>query len=131
LLTPAEQVSVIDDWCKRARLYKMTDNPDLRAKHVKRLGDLEALQDYDTAVRGPAGARMVLGLTRADEFRAVAAAEVSKSAGLVVTSICIYPAEVNKSDSTVSQQMQHALQLLADAIEVPLQMRVLDYMIQQ
>ena len=28
------------------------DNPDLRAKHVKRLSDLEALQDYDTAVRG-------------------------------------------------------------------------------
>ena len=32
----------------------------------------------------------------------VDACEVSKSAGLVVTSICIYPAEVNKSDSTVS-----------------------------
>jgi len=67
---------------------------------------------------------MILGLNRDDQFIAVAAAEVSKSAGLLVTSLCIYPAEINNEDSTVSLSMVHALRLLAEAIEVPLELRL-------
>jgi hypothetical protein len=124
LLSPAEQAVIIDDWAARARIYKMTDNPALRKKHVESLPEIEALKDFDILKRGPNGARMILGLSRGDKFVSLAAAEVSKSAGLLVTSICIYPAELNDADSTVPVHMVHALRLLAEAIEVPLEIRL-------
>lgn len=124
LLSPAEQASIIDDWSARARIYKMTDDPALRAVHTERLAEIEALRDFDTSKRGHTGARMMLGLNRSDKFVAVASAEVSKCSGLIVTGICVYPAELNSSESTVSLCMVHALHLLANAIEVPLEIRL-------
>jgi len=67
---------------------------------------------------------MMLGFSRNDKFLAVAAAEVSKASGLIVTNICVYPRELNDPDSTVNLCMFHALRLLADAIEVPVVFRL-------
>ena len=68
---------------------------------------------------------MVLGLFRDDEVKALACAQVSHANGLAVSSILIYPAELNNEDSVLSLRMLHALHLLADAIETDLDMSLL------
>ena len=80
------------------------------------------MREYDTAETGPRGRRMVLGLFQDDDVRALAGAEVSHASGLVVSSLLVYPAELNNEDSVTSLRMIHALHLLADAIETPLDM---------
>ena len=120
LLNSAEQASVCDDWVSRSRIYKMTDDPELRAAHSEHLIGLEAVKEFDTTESGPRGRRMLLGLFQDDEVRAMAGAEVSHASGLVVSSLHVYPAELNNQDSTASLRMVHALHLLADAIETPL-----------
>lgn len=84
------------------------------------------LRDWDTTGSGPNGRRMVLGLFHEDDVRAVAAAEVSHASGLVVSQLLVYPAELNNEDSIVSLRMIHALHLLADAIETPLDLSRLE-----
>ena len=120
LLNSAEQASVCDDWVSRSRIYTMTDDPELRAAHSEHLVCLEAVKEFDTTESGPRGRRMLLGLFQDDEVRAMAGAEVSHASGLVVSSLHVYPAELNNQDSTASLRMVHALHLLADAIETPL-----------
>ena len=65
---------------------------------------------------------MLLGLFMEDDIRAIAGAEVSHASGLVVSSLLLYPSEINNEDSTASLRMIHALHLLAEAIETPLDM---------
>ena len=69
---------------------------------------------------------MVLGLFQDEEVRAVAGAEVSHASGLVVSQLLVYPAELNNEDSVASLRMIHALHLLADAIETPLDLSRLE-----
>ena len=83
---------------------------------------LAAMHEFDTSGSGPRGRRMVLGLFQEDEIRALAGAEVSHASGLVVSTMLVYPAELNNEDSVLSLRMMHALHLLADAIETPLDM---------
>ena len=78
------------------------------------------MRDFDTSGSGPRGRRMVLGLFQEDEIRALAGAEVSHANGLVVSSMLIYPAEINNEDSVLSLRMLHALHLLAEEIETRL-----------
>ena len=120
LLNSAEQASVLDDWCSRSRIYKMTDDPQLKALHGEHGAELDLVMSFNMSETGPRGRRMLLGLFRDDQVRALAGAEVSHSAGLVVSSLTVYPAELNDPDSTASLRMVHALHLLADAIETPL-----------
>ena len=122
LLNSAEQATVLDDWVGRSRIYKMTDDAELRAAHTAHLAELEAMTEFDTSGSGPRGRRMVLGLFQEESVRAIAGAEVSHASGLVVSSLLLYPAELNNEDSTTSLRMIHALHLLADAIESPLDM---------
>jgi len=120
LLNSAEQASVLEDWTMRSRIYKMTDDAKLKEAHMAHIAELETLVEFDTSQSGTSGRRMVLGLFRHDEVRAVAGAEVSHAAGLVVNNLLVYPAELNDEDSTTTLRMMHALHLLADAIETPL-----------
>jgi len=120
LLNAAEQSSVLDDWVMRSRIYKMTDNTELKTMHHEHVDELEWLREFNTSESGPRGRRMMLGLFRDGEVRALCGAEVSHASGLVVSSLNIYPAELNDVDSTTSLRMVHALHLLADAIETPL-----------
>ena len=120
LLNSAEQASVLQDWTARARIYRMTEDPELKATHTNHLGELERLVEFDMAETGSNGKRMLLGLFQDDEVRALAAAEVSHANGLVVSSLNVYPAELNDPASTASLRMVHALHLLADAIETSL-----------
>ena len=83
------------------------------------------MRHFDTLGSGPRGRRMVLGLFQEDEIRALACAEVSHANGLAVSSMLIYPAELNYEDSVISLRMLHALYLLADAIETRLDMSLL------
>jgi|LauGreDrversion2_2_1035103.scaffolds.fasta_scaffold38530_1 hypothetical protein len=77
----------------------------------------------DTTDSGPNGRRMLLGLFDREQLWALAAAEVSRTNGLVVSSLCVYPAEVNDASSTASLRLVHALHLLADAIETPINLK--------
>ena len=126
LLNSAEQMSVVDDWAARSRIYKMTDDAEIKAMHTAHLAEMEALREFDVDETGPKGRRMVLGLFRDDEIRAVSAAEVSHASGLCVGSLLVYPAELNDEDSTTTLRMMHALHLLADAIETPLDLSALE-----
>jgi hypothetical protein len=103
-------------------------NPELAKFHRQRLADIQELEEFDTSKRGSSGARMMVGFSRNDEFLSIAAAEVSKSAGLVIKNIGIKPWETNQKDSTVSLCMHHALRLLADAIEVPVVFRLPEHL---
>ena len=122
LLNSAEQATVLDDWVGRSRIYKLTDNSELSRTHSAHLAELEAMTEFDTSGSGPRGRRMVLGLFQDESVRAIAGAEVSHASGLVVSSLLLYPSELNNEDSTTSLRMIHALHLLADAIESPLDM---------
>lgn len=124
LLNVAEQHEVLDDWSARSRVYKMTDNADLIAAHAEAIQEMEELRAFDTTgPPGESGRKMVLGLFQEDNICAVAGAEVSHAAGLVVSSLIVYPAELNDAKSTAALRLVHALYLLADAIDTPLDMR--------
>jgi hypothetical protein len=123
LLSPVEQCQVLSEWLQRSRIYKLTDNAELAAQHQTAIADLEALQRFDTTDSGPNGRRMLLGLFDREQLWALAAAEVSRTNGLVVSSLCVYPAEVNDASSTASLRLVHALHLLADAIETPINLK--------
>lgn len=123
LLNAAEQGEVLSDWLQRARIYKLTDNTDLAAAHHKAAVDLEALQSIDISQSGPDGRRMLLGLFDDHQLWAVASAEVSRANGLVVSALCVYPSEINDADSTAALRLVHALHLLAEAIETPINIK--------
>lgn len=123
LLNAAEQTEVIADWAQRSRIYKLTDNAKLAEAHGTLVTDLEALESFDTAESGPDGRRMLLGLFDEEQLWALASAEVSRSTGLVVSNLCVYPAELNNEDSTAALRLVHALHLLADAIETPIELK--------
>jgi len=121
LITSCEQAVVLDDWVARSRIYKMTSKKDLRELHTAAIDEYEALRDYNTSEPGATGRRMLLGLFgEEDVLSALASAEVSHASGLVVSRLAMYPAELNHEDSTASLRMVHALHLLADAIDTPL-----------
>ena len=96
-----------------------------RPQHADHLAQLETIRDFDTTQSGPHGRRMLLGLFADDEVRSMASAEVSHSSGLVVSKCLVYPAEINNPDSTTTLRMVHALHLLAEAIDTPLNMDAL------
>ena len=104
----------------------VTDDVELAAMHADALGELDDLLTFDTSVSGPRGRRMLLGLFDGDDVRSIAAAEVSHAGGLAVSSLVVYPAELNNEDSVASLRMIHALHLLADAIETPLDLSRLE-----
>ena len=120
LLTSAEQADVLSDWIARTNIYKMTDDAQLVRAQVSALRQLEDLQSFDIAEPGESGRRMVLGLFDDVQVLGIASAEVSRKTGLIVTTLCVYPAELNNPDSTVALRLVHALHLLADAIETPI-----------
>jgi len=123
LLNSAEQKVVLEDWAARARIYRMSDNDELRSAHAKAIGEMDALADFDTTgPPGESGRKMVLGLFAEEQIKAVAGAEVSHESGLVVTSLIVYPAELNDPDSTAAIRLIHALYLLADAISTSIDM---------
>jgi len=121
LITSCEQAVVLDDWVARSRIYKMTSRKDIRELHMAAIDEYEALRDYNTSEPGASGRRMLLGLFGEDDsLSALASAEVSHASGLVVSRLAMYPAELNAEDSTASLRMVHALHLLAEAIDTPL-----------
>lgn len=123
LINAAEQTTVLEDWAARSRIYRMSDNDDLRDAHTKAVEEMEELAAFDTSgPPGENGRKMVLGLFAEDQIKAVAGAEVSHESGLVVTSLIVYPAELNNEDSTAAIRLIHALYLLADAISTPIDM---------
>ena len=138
LLSTAEQKEVLNDWIHRTRIYKMTDNLKLSEAHAGSLTELEDLsslvnprskpflacnrlltsspisaittapvQDFETY--GPDGRRMLLGLFDASQLWAIAFAEVSRADGLKVSTLCVYPAELNDPGSTAKLRLVHAL----------------------
>lgn len=123
LLNAAEQASVLSDWLQRSRIYKLSDNADLVRAHADQIGELQALQNFDTSETGPDGRRMLLGLFDDTQLWAVASAEVSRTAGLLVSRLCVYPAELNDPESTTALRLVHALHVLADAIETPINLQ--------
>jgi len=123
LLNAAEQASVLEDWVSRTRIYRMTDTEDLVTAHTEALVEIEELQNFDTTgPSGEGGRKMVLGLFKDDNISGLAGAEVSHEAGLVISSLIVYPAELNDPSSTAALRLIHALYLLADAIDAPLDM---------
>ena len=58
----------------------------------------------------------MLGLFDDEQMWAVASAEVSRATGLVVSGLCVYPAELNNDDSTVARRLIHALHVRAAAL---------------
>jgi len=122
LINAAEQGTVLEDWAARSRIYKLTAREDLSRAHVDAINDYEDLRHFDTTNSGAdgGGRPMLLGLFAEDQLAAMASAEVSRSSGLIVSRIVVYPAELNDADSTASLRMVHALYLLAEAIETPL-----------
>ena len=87
LINAAEQTTVLEDWAARSRIYRMSDNDDLRDAHTKAVEEMEELAAFDTSgPPGENGRKMVLGLFAEDQIKAVAGAEVSHESGLVVTS---------------------------------------------
>lgn len=99
-LTPHHPLAVLTPSCDRSPLLAPPQN---------------------TSEPGATGRRMLLGLFgEEDVLSALASAEVSHASGLVVSRLAMYPAELNHEDSTASLRMVHALHLLADAIDTPL-----------
>jgi hypothetical protein len=109
LLASGEQAELLTSWISRTRIYKLTDDPFLRQRHERALVDLEAMAAFDTAAAGETGRRMLLGLFDEAQAWAFAAAEVSRSSGLVVSNLVVYPAELNRPESTTSLRCIHAL----------------------
>ena len=120
LLNAAEQATVMADWTQRSRIYRMSDDKDLAKTHDEAIREITALANFDTEEQGEHGRRMILGLFKDEEVWAVAGAEVSHGSGLVVSSLVVYPAELNNQDSLAALQLVHALHLLADAIDCEL-----------
>jgi hypothetical protein len=120
LISAEEQAIVLKDWCSRSRIYKLTDQTALAKAHEDMLAELEGLHSFDTSECGESGRRMMLGLFDQEQLWALSSAEVSKRNGLVVSSLCIYPAELNNPDSTAALRMVHALRVLADCIDTPI-----------
>lgn len=120
LLNAEEQVEVLQDWASRSRIYKMTDNAEIAKAHSDFLDGVDELSSFDTSQCGESGRRMMLGLFDVSNLWAIATAEVSKRNGLVVSNICVYPSELNDPDSTAALRMVHALRVLADCIDTPI-----------
>jgi len=124
LLNVAEQQEILADWGSRSRIYRMTDDTELMKAHTEAIEEMEELRNFDTTgPPGESGRKMILGLFREGSICAVAGAEVSHASGLVVSSLIVYPAELNDDSSTTALRLVHALYLLADAIDTPLDMR--------
>lgn len=124
LLNVAEQQELLADWTSRSRIYRMTSDSDLVQAHTEAIREMEELSNFDTTgPPGESGRKMILGLFEEDKVCAMAGAEVSHASGLVVSSLIVYPAELNDDASTAALRLVHALYLLADAIDTPLDMR--------
>jgi len=136
---------VIQDWISRSRIYKMTDDADLRERHANAQQVMEdllqcaeehgvcevegSLFEDDEALDDeprPAGHKVTLGLYDEDEsVHAIAGAEISETGELVVNLLALNPVELNRSGSTAALRILSGIRALAEQIEVTLNLEPL------
>lgn len=118
LIDDIELGDIIMDWAGRCRIYKMSDDVWVQERHGTAIEVLDRMLEIDILVAE--GRRLSLGLFQGDDVRAIATAEVSTTAGLVVQRLAVHPAELHHTGSTAYARMLQGLNCLAEKIEVEL-----------
>ena len=118
LIDDIELGDIIMDWAGRCRIYKMSDDVWVQERHGTAIEVLDRMLEID--ILTAEGRRLSLGLFQGDDVRAIATAEVSTTAGLVVQRLAVHPAELHQSGSTAYARMLQGLNCLAEKIEVEL-----------
>lgn len=144
LVAEGEADAVLTDWQSRSRIYKMTDNEELKERHssaLETIGDMlsrcTACQDDDhcsvpldtPAARAPqTPRRLTLGLFGPEQVcpHALADAEIAQSGALVIKCLALNPVEyAEASSSTAALRILCGLRSLAETIGVPLDIEAL------
>lgn len=125
-LSAEDWCATLDDWAARTQIYRMSTDDGVRARHADAVGACLEMRAF--AVGADCGRTRRLGLallgeTLVGEPRTVAlvTATLSRTDGLAVSGLAVHPAELNEEGSTAELRMLHALHVLADEIEMPLE----------
>jgi len=120
LLSASERISVLNDWQHRCRIYKLSSNEAVVARHEDALEILAAMDAHTAAQDGErTRKRLTLALNDAEgAFAALSCADVSNNE-LTVRYVIANPAEIH-TESTAALRLLHGMQLLAEAVELPL-----------
>lgn len=125
LLTASETSTVFADWKGRAGIYKLSDTDGISERQsacIQVLEEMEAHRAQET--RG--SKQLTIGLFDSERVWALSSADVSASGGLVIRSLTVHPMELNNDGSTAALRLLHGLHVLADAIELPLDLQPLE-----
>lgn len=144
----SQEVALLTEWASRARIYKMSDTPEVSERHEAALGVLESMRisymlDQESSVQ-PAGEngaasahgstpqgegqlhapstsrRLSLGLFNAvqSDVHAIATGEIAHDGTIVVSQLAVHPSETHREESTSALRMMCGLRSLASTIEV-------------
>jgi len=154
LVAAAEAAPVLLDWQSRSRIYRMTDDSEIKERHSSALETIEDMldrcessescalpiegeaEDYaPTPAHEPDGftdiskRMLTLGLFGPTRIlpHALADAEISPSGALVIKSMALNPVENNEMTSTAALRILCGLRSLAETIGVQLDIEALKH----
>jgi len=121
LLTSSESAEAIVDWQGRGRVYSMSDTAGIRERQLAALDVLMEMEAHRAKEGGKEGPRrLLIGLYDDQCLLAISSAEISVRDGLTVRHLTVHPRDLNNDDSTTALRMLHGLHILAETIDVSL-----------
>jgi hypothetical protein len=126
LLNPVEQAVILEEWMSRTRVYRMSGNfgnVPFAQQHSSALEKLEALTTFRTSKKGGRSPRMLFGLFSPEQkVLAVVGTEASQKSGLVCLALSVRPSQLGNKESKIKQWMLSGLHVLADRMDMQLDM---------
>jgi hypothetical protein len=121
LLSSTEKLEVLLDWEARSRIYAMSETMGIGERQGALLEVLNAMQQHQASARAEDSSKhLLIGLYDTSRLLAISSADISVRNGLTVKHLAVHPQDVNNEDSTTALRLLHGLHVLAETIDVPL-----------